>query len=176
MPIQINEVAVDETAPDIFLHVQTKRAGKIKGEGTTQGHQDDIEVHGWSWGLSANTAIGSTVATARHSYKHLVVIKGLDSASTGLLSALVNNDEVREATLTLRKAGGEVLDYYQMRLNNARIVSVDIDIGVDGRPVERVAFAFTKIDIEYKEQKADGSLGAAFHLCQQRARALLRDN
>lgn len=165
MPIHINELAVNLTAPDIFLHVQTKRAGKIKGEGTTQGHQDDIDVHGWSWGLSANTAIGSTAATARHSYKHLVVVKGLDSASTGLLNALVSNDEVREATLTLRKAGGEALDYYQMKLANARIVSVDIDIGVDGQPVERVAFAFTKIEIEYKRQQNTG-LGAgvcSFH-------------
>lgn len=165
MPIQINELAVDNTAPDIFLHVQTKRAGKIKGEGTTQGHEDDIDVSGWSWGISANTAIGSTAATARHSYKHLVVIKGIDSASTGLLSALVSNDEVREATLTLRKAGGEALDYYQMTLNNARIVSVDVDIGVDGRPVERIAFAFTKIDIEYKRQQGTGLGGGvcSFH-------------
>jgi hypothetical protein len=34
MPMQLNEGAAG-AGSDIFLHVQTKRAGKIKGEGTT---------------------------------------------------------------------------------------------------------------------------------------------
>jgi type VI secretion system secreted protein Hcp len=158
MPIQINElvVAAASAASDIFLHVQTKRAGKIKGEGTTDGHKDDIAVQAWSWGVHANTAIGSTAATARRSYKHLVVTKRIDSASTGLLSALVTNDEVREATLAMRKAGGEALDYFCMTLKNARIVGVDVDVGTDAQPFERVVFAFTKIDIEYKRQQGEG--------------------
>jgi type VI secretion system secreted protein Hcp len=148
--------AVVEAASDIFLHVQTKRAGKIKGEVTTTGHTDDIGVHTCSWGVAANTAIGSTERTARRSYKHLVVTKGLDAASTGLLSALVTNDEVKEATLTLRKAGGDALDYFRITLNDARVVSCDIEVALDGRPFERVTFAFTKIDIEYKRQDAAG--------------------
>jgi type VI secretion system secreted protein Hcp len=160
MAIEIKDLQVKalggDAASDIFLHVQTKRAGKIKGEGTTDGHADDIGLYTWGWGVSANTAIGSTVSTARRSYKHLVVTKGIDSASTGLLSALVTNDEVREATLAMRKGGGEALDYFRMTLNDARIVGVDIEVGTDGRPVERVAIAFTKIDIEYKRQQGAG--------------------
>jgi len=148
--------AVVDVASDVFLHVQTKRAGKIKGEVTTAGHADDIGVFTWSWGVSANTAIGSSERTARRIYKHLVVTKAIDSASTGLLSALVSNDEVKEATLAMRKAGGEALDYFRMILKGARVVSVDLDVASDGRPVERVTFAFTKIDIEYKQQDAAG--------------------
>ena len=151
-----------DAASDIFLHVQTRRGGKIKGEGTTEGHTDDIAIFTWGWGVNANTAIGSTQATARRSYKHLVVTKGIDAASTGLLSALVSNDEVREATLAMRKAGGEALDYFRMTLSDARVVGVDIDIGNDGRPVERVAFAFTKIDIEYKRQQGSGLTSGSF--------------
>jgi type VI secretion system secreted protein Hcp len=155
MAMPMNELAGD-AASDIFLHVQTRRAGKIKGEGTTEGHADDIGVFNWGWGVSANTAIGSTERTARRVYKHLVVTKGIDSASTGLLSALVTNDEVKEATLAMRKAGGEALDYFRMTLSDARVVAVEIEVGSDGRPVERVEFAFTKIDIEYKQQESAG--------------------
>ncbi len=43
---------------DIFLHLQTKRAGKVKGEAATTGHTDDIAVAGWHWGLSASSALG----------------------------------------------------------------------------------------------------------------------
>ena len=164
MPIQIKELQVTaaggNSVADVFLHVVTKRAGKIKGEGTTEGHADDIVVQTWAWGVVANTAIGSTQSTARRSYRNLVLTKGIDSASTGLLSALVSNDEVKEATLTMRKAGGEALDYFRMMLSNARIVNVDIEVQSSGVPVEHVTIAFTKVEIEYKRQEQAG-LGAA---------------
>ena len=163
MPIQIKELQVratgGESVADIFLHVVTKRAGTIKGEGTTEGHTGDITVHTWAWGVAANTAIGSTQATARRSYRNLVLTKGVDSASTGLLSALVTNDEVKEATLTMRKAGGEALDYFRMTLSGARIVNVDLEVPPSGLAVERVTIAFTKVEIEYKPQGVAG-LGA----------------
>jgi type VI secretion system secreted protein Hcp len=152
----------DGSASDIFLSVQTRRAGKIKGEGTTQGHADDIEVTSWNWGVAAASAIGSTAATARRQYKHLVVVKRIDAASTGLLSALASNDEVREAKLSMRKAGGEALDYYCMTLSSARIVGIDVEVDPDGRPWERVAFAFTKIDVEYKRQQSAGASAGTF--------------
>ena len=160
MPTHLSEFAAG-AGSDIFLHVQTKRAGKIKGEANTEGHADDIDVHAWNWGVAAGSAIGSTAATARRSYKHLVVSKGIDSASTGLLNALISNDEVKEATLTMRKAGGEALDYYRMTLKDARIVGVDVDVAPDGRPLEKVVFAFTKIEIEYQRQQASGISGGA---------------
>ena len=146
---------------DMFLHVQTKRAGKIKGEVTTEGHVDDIEVRSWTWGVAAATAIGSTAATGRRQYKHLVIVKGIDSASTGLLSALATNDEVKEAKLTLRKAGGDALDYYIMTLAGARVVTVDLDVDENGAPTETVGLAFTKIDVEYKRQQGSGLSGAS---------------
>jgi type VI secretion system secreted protein Hcp len=166
MPISIPQLAVGssdgDAASDVFLSVQTKRAGKIKGEGTTDGHTDEINVLSWGWGISANTAIGSTERTARRVYKHLVVTKRIDTASTGLLSALATNDEVKEAKLTMRKAGGDALDYFTMTLNDARVIAVDIEVGADGRPIERVSIAFTKIAIEYQRQQSAGLASGAF--------------
>ena len=159
--MSLNEIA-GGAGSDIFLHVQTKRAGKVKGESRTEGHADDIEVRAWSWGAQAGSAIGSTASTARRSYKQLVVMKGVDSASTGLLSALATNDEVKEATLAMRKAGGEALDYYRMTLNGARVVNIDIEVDSQGRPIEKVVFAYTKIDIEYKRQQSTGGSAGSF--------------
>jgi type VI secretion system secreted protein Hcp len=144
------------SASDVFLSVQTKRAGKVKGEVTTEGHEEQIQVLRWNWGVSANTAIGSNERTARRVYRQLIVTKAIDSASTALLSALATNDEIKEAVLTMRKAGGEALDYFTMTLNGARVVAVDIDVAEDGRPVERVSIAFTKIGIAYQPQEGAG--------------------
>jgi type VI secretion system secreted protein Hcp len=146
---------------DCFLFVQTRRAGQIKGEASTEGHVNDIEVRSWHWGVSAPTAIGTTQATGRRQYKHLVIVKQLDSASTGLLSVLATNDVVKEARLTLRKAGGEALDFYKMTLREARVTSVDLEVDEHGQPSETVNFAYTKIEIEYKPQQGSGQGGGS---------------
>jgi type VI secretion system secreted protein Hcp len=166
MPIDLSglraSTAAADSASDVFLSVTTKRAGKIKGECATDGHTGDIGVSAWSWGVAANTAFGSTARTARRAYKHLVFAKAIDSASTGLLSALVGNDEVKEAKLTMRKAGGDAVDYFTMTLSDARVIAVDVDVAPDGRPIERVSIAFNKIDIDYKQQQSAGLGSGSF--------------
>ena len=159
MPIQINELVSEAgggSGSDIYLSVQTKRAGKVKGEVTVTGHTDDIQVRGWTWGASAGSALGSAQATSRRTYKHLTVSKRIDSASTALLSALATNDEVKEAKLTMCKAGGKALDYYKITLKGARVVSIDLTVGADGQPTELVSFAFTKVEVEYTPQQRIG--------------------
>lgn len=147
---------------DTYLHLQTKRAGKVKGECITPGHQDDIAVRTWSWGVTAPTAMGSVQATARRSYKNLTFVKGTDTATTALLSALATHDEVKEARLMLRRAGDGQQDFFCMTLKNARITAVDIDATEDGDVFERVAVAFTKVEIEYSPQQRTGQRGAGY--------------
>ena len=149
------------TASDIFLHVKTQRAGKIKGESVTPDHADDILVRSWSWGVSAGSAIGSGQGTARRSYKHLSIVKGIDSASTALMSALVTNDEVKEARLVMRRAGEAQEDFFIILLGGARVIAIDIEVDEHGKPVERVSFAFTHVEVEYRRQETSGQAGAS---------------
>lgn len=147
---------------DCFLHVQTKRAGKIKGEASSPGHVDDIVVSGWSWGLQAGSALGDTQATARRSYSALTVHKHVDSATTALMSALANNDEVKEAKLSLRRAGGEQEDFFVITLKAARITSVQHSGADDGGTRETLTIAFTEVEVEYRTQKSSGIRGGTF--------------
>lgn len=144
---------------DLFLDVQTKRAGKIKGESTAQGHVDDIALSGWSWGAQAGDSVGYGARTAKRQYRPLVVSKSIDAASVMLLSALATNDEVKQATLTMRKAGGEAVDYYTLKLGGARILDIAYDVDDQGATVERVEFTFTRFDVEYQGQDAAGGGG-----------------
>lgn len=143
---------------DIFLHLQTKRAGKIKGESQSVGHVEDIQVQAWSWGVSGGSAVGSVQERARRSYTALTVFKAIDVATTALMSALVTNDEVKEARLTMRKSGGDPLDYFTVKLAGARIEQVSHEVSATGEARERVDLVFTKIDVEYKQQDAAGRL------------------
>ena len=155
-----SQAAAAAGGSDIYLHVQTRRAGKIKGEAVASEHEDDIVVARWNWGLAAGSAMGSGQATARRSYKHLTVFKAIDAASTGLMSALATNDEVREAKLAMRKSGDNQVDYFTVLLGGARINAVDIEVDGSGAPVERVEFSFTRVEVEYRRQQASGQLGA----------------
>lgn len=149
------------TASDIFLHVKTKRAGKIKGEAVAPDHTDDIIVTSWSWGISQGSAIGSGQATARRAYKHLSITKAIDSATTALMSALATNDEVKEARLAMRKAGEEQEDFFSVLLGGARVAAIDIEVDEHGTAVERVSFAFTQVEVEYRRQETSGQAGAS---------------
>lgn len=144
------------TSGDMYLLVQTRRAGKIKGESTAPGHEEEILVSSWQWGLSASSAIGSTQATGRRSYTALTVHKSVDQASTGLMSALATNDAVKEARLTMRRAGGDQEDYFIITLKDARVTGVSHLALPDGTVDETVSFTFTKVEVEYRPQKVTG--------------------
>lgn len=154
-------IAPASTGADVYLHVQTKRAGKVKGEATSAGHEDDIVLKGWTWGVSSTSALGSTQATGRRAYRGLTVIKQIDAATTALMSALATNDEVKEAKLTMRKAGAGQVDYFLITLEKARITSVDHVTDAAGNTVETVTLQFNKVAVEYRPQQSTGSRGAS---------------
>lgn len=144
---------------DMFLHVQAKRAGKIKGEARQPGHEDDIIVRGWRWGVKVSSALAHTQAGSRRSYSELTIFKGIDLATTGLMSVLVANDEIKEARLSMRKAGGAQEEYFVILLQGARISAVDHEVGEDGVAHETVEIAFNQVTVEYRPQKATGIRG-----------------
>lgn len=164
MPLVMPEMTATRggSSSDIYLHIQTKRAGKIKGESTIAGHQDDIIVDTWQWGLTASSAIGSTQATGRRSYTALTIQNGIDQSTTGLMSALATNDLVKEARLTMRKAGGTQEDYFILTLKDARVTGVSHVTAADGHTTENVAIMFTKVEVEYRPQKTSGGRGGSF--------------
>ena len=146
---------------DMYLDLSLKRAGKAKGESVAAGHQDDIVLVGFSWGVGAAGDAVAALSTGRRSYRHLVVCKRIDTASTALMSAVATNDEVRSAKLSLRKAGGEQEDYFSITLEKARVVAYDIDTDANGDPFEKVTLSFQKVAAEYRLQSAAGQMGAS---------------
>ena len=144
---------------DIFLKIDGGRQGPIKGSSTDSIHAGEIDVFGWGWGMQGN-ADAHTSRGGRTSVHEFEVIKGADSATTGLMSALRNNEPITKAVLTVRKASGATpLPYLIITLEKARVTSFRIEGGeIGGRPtaVEKVRFACQKICVEYKDQSAKG--------------------
>lgn len=154
----------------MFLLVKGARTGLIKGESQDEDHKGEIDVLSWSWGMQAKSSLGGGLASGKATIHDLKVLKRVDSASTALMSALRNNESIQKAVLTLRKAGKSQLEYMTITIEQGRVVSLTIDGGDEqgGHEVlERIAFSFNQITIEYTPQDKDGQGGGAMTYSDQ---------
>jgi len=150
---------------DMFLKIEGARQGPINGGSVDVKHKDEIDVLSWSWGMQGNANAFQTGA-GRTTLDELIISKKVDSASTGLMSAIRNNESIKSATLTVRKAGGtEPIEYLRITLDKARITSLKLHSGSAGEgPAisELVTIGFQKIRVEYQPQgSAGGPRGAS---------------
>jgi type VI secretion system secreted protein Hcp len=145
-------------AADIFA-----KLGDIKGESLDDKHKDEIEVLSWSWGVSnaSNAATGSGAGAGRASFHDLSFTHKIDKASPVLMQACATGVHLKDATITHRKAGKGQQEFLVIKMNDVIVTGVShSDSGADGS-MESVTLAFAKVDLEYKPQKADGTLDAA---------------
>jgi type VI secretion system secreted protein Hcp len=139
-------------ASDIFAKI-----GDIKGESLDAKHKDEIEVLSFSWGVTNTgaTAAGGGGGAGKATFQDLSIVHKIDKASPLLMQAC--------ATGTHLKAGKDQQDYLIVKMNDIIITGVtDGDASGQGGS-ETISLAFAKIDLEYKPQKADGSLDAGIH-------------
>ncbi len=157
MPIELPKNAPGGAGADMYLHVQAKAAGKIKGESTSPGHVDDILLTGWQWGVESRMApTASNPNGSGRAYDALTVHKVIDRATTGLMAALARNDDIKEARLCMRRAGGAQEDYFSVLLKKARINSIRHEALPSGATRETVTLTFTVVEVEYHPQQGTG--------------------
>jgi type VI secretion system secreted protein Hcp len=144
---------------DMFLKVDTTRQGLIKGEARDEEHKDQIDVMAWSWGMASKTSLGASGPASKATVNELHVTKHLDSASTALMSALRNNEEIKKAVLVCRKAGKNQHEFVKITIQKARLTALDVGSGPPDNPadlIERLSFSFQRVTVEYVPQGDDG--------------------
>jgi type VI secretion system secreted protein Hcp len=147
-------------ASDIFAKI-----GDIKGESLDDKHKDEIEVLSWSWGVTNAAAkpMGGGGGVGKASFHDLSFTHKIDRASPVLMKGCASGQHLKEATITRRKAGKGQQDFLVIKMNDVLITAVtDVDSNEES-DLETVSLAFAKVDLEYRPQKADGSLAAGIH-------------
>jgi type VI secretion system secreted protein Hcp len=142
------------------------RIGTIKGESQDAKHKDEIEVLSWSWGLSntGTMAHGGGGGAGKASFHDFSFTHHVDKASPVLMKACATGEHIKDATITVRKAGKGQQEYLVITMTDVIVTSVSTSVSVDGEATnEGVTLAFAKVDLEYKPQKPAGSLGAGLH-------------
>jgi type VI secretion system secreted protein Hcp len=147
-------------AGDMFLSVNGAKSGPITGESQDSKHKNEIEVLAWSWGMQGKPSLGGGSATGKATMRELRITKRIDRASTALMMALRSNETIKEATLTIRKIGKTPLEYLTIKIEDGRVMSLEIEAGdASNAPalLERLSFSFNKIRVEYTPQGPDGN-------------------
>jgi type VI secretion system secreted protein Hcp len=142
------------------------RIGTIKGESRDAKHKDEIEVLSWSWGLSQSGTLnqGGGGGAGKVSFQGFTFTHHVDKASPLLMKACATGEHIKDATVTVRKAGKAPQEYLLITMSDVLVTSVSMSVDADGDgTAEAVALAFAKVDLEYKPQKPDGSLDTGVH-------------
>jgi type VI secretion system secreted protein Hcp len=150
------------TKKDIFLLLESTRTGLVCGEVSDPVHDGEMAVEDWSWGMSSGSAMGDGKA-ARTALSELRVVRWVDAASTALMSVMRNNELIKRAVLTVRKAGGTApIDYFVLTIERGRITSYEVSTNDDpGTLRESLTIAFEKIEIQHSKQSSKGAKQAA---------------
>jgi type VI secretion system secreted protein Hcp len=146
-------------ASDIFAKI-----GDIKGESLDDKHKDEIEVLSFSWGVTngGTMAAGGGGGEGKAAFHDLSFTHTVDKSSPVLMQSCATGVHIKEATITHRKSGKGQQEFLVVKMSDVLITGVTHGGGGDGTS-ETVTLQFAKVNVEYKPQKADGSLDAGIH-------------
>jgi type VI secretion system secreted protein Hcp len=141
---------------DYFLKIDG-----IPGESQDSKHKDEIQVD--SWGLSGRQSgtgsHGGGSGAGKVQMNDVSFTEKVSKASPKLLLACATGEHIKKAVFTCRKAGGKQEDFLTVTFTDVLVSSYQT--GGSSLTTESISLNFATVQMEYKEQKADGKVGAA---------------
>ncbi len=142
-------------AIDSFL-----KLGDLKGESQVKGFEGQIQVLAWSWGMSQSgtTHIGAGGGAGKVSVQDLSFTYYVDSSTPALIQACCTGKHYPEATLVMRKAGGDPLPYLTIKLTDIIVTSVSTgsSAGEESQTLN-VTLNFAAFEVSYQAQDNKGA-------------------
>jgi type VI secretion system secreted protein Hcp len=143
-------------AVDMFLKLDG-----IKGESKDHKHKDSIHIESFSWGLSQTGAhgAGGGGGAGKVAVHDISITKFVDKSSTDLMYHCASGKHIPNGLITVRKAGEKPLEYLKIKLTDVLVSSYQTAGHGSGGDLltENVALNFSKFQVEYQEQKSDGT-------------------
>jgi type VI secretion system secreted protein Hcp len=137
----------------------------IKGESKDAKHEGEIEVLSWSWGvtnLAPRVAGKVGGAAGKASSSDLFFSHRIDLASPSLINACASGRHLKEAIVTVQKAGPKPQPFLVINLYDLIVKSVETGVDtLQNSITENVALSFTRMEFVYNELNLDGTLGSS---------------
>jgi type VI secretion system secreted protein Hcp len=144
---------------DYFLKIDG-----IQGESQDSKHKNEIEIQSFSWGAvqSGTASHGGGMGAGKVQMQDFHFVMRVNKSSPKLMLACATGEHIKNAVLVCRKAGKEQQEYLKVTFTDLLVSSYQTGgSGGDVIPMDQISLNFSKVEIEYKEQKPDGSLGGA---------------
>lgn len=157
--IKDREFVKVSSAVDYFLKIDG-----IEGESEDAKHKNEIHVASFQWGAeqSGSSAADGGLGAGKVRMNDFAFVARTCKASPKLFEACATGKHIKSAVLVCRKAGTTGQEYLTYTMTDLLVSSYQIG-GSEGEvlPMDTFSLNFTKIEMEYKPQKADGTLDAA---------------
>lgn len=144
---------------DAFLKIDG-----IEGESADSKHKGEIDIQSFSWGASngGTFSTGGGGGAGKVNMQDFHFTMQVNKATVKLMLACAGGDHIKSSILTCRKAGKEQQEFFKVTFSDILVSSFQSGGGGgDTLPVDSISLNFAKVEWEYKEQKADGTLGGA---------------
>ena len=138
----------------------------ISGESKDSKHKGEIEVLSFSFGetQSRPSGIGGGGGAGKVKMSEFSFTARTTKASPQLFLSCAQGKHLKEAILTVRKAGGSQQEYLIIKLNDVLVSAYALGSAEgESEPHDAFSLNFIKLSYDYKPQKADGSLDAPVH-------------
>lgn len=159
-------------AVDYFLKITG-----IDGEATAEGHKNEIQLESWSWGETnaGSHGAGAGGGAGKVSMQDFHFVMKICKASPKLMLACATGEHIKKAVLTCRKAGKTQQTFLVVTMDDLLVSSYQT--GGSGHsdivPTDQISLNFTKIEVDYRLQGADGTTSpggkAGYNLATQKA-------
>src|SRR5690348_9578917 len=141
-------------AVDYFLKIDG-----IEGESQDAKHKAEIDVQSWSWGETnmGTSAAGGGSGAGKVHMQDFHFTMHVNKSAPKLLLACASGQHIPKATLTCRKAGTDQQEFLVINFTDLLVSSYQTGGSSGGEviPVDQISLNYSKIEYEYKEQKAD---------------------
>lgn len=145
---------------DIFLDI-----ADIPGESKDSGHEGQVNVLAWNWGLSNPAPTNVVQGVAKANFQDLSVVKYVDTASPLLMLNCANSGHITKATLYVQTQGALPVESITIIMTDILVTGVT-PAGSDGedRLTENVSLNFAKVEFDYTPLNPNGSGGSTISL------------
>jgi type VI secretion system secreted protein Hcp len=136
----------------------------IKGESADKTHKEQIDILSFSFGVtnSGTFSGGGGGGAGKASFSSFKFNKLYDASSPPLFTATATGKHIETATFAFRRSGGDSPgDFLTVKLTDVLVTGYQQGGTKEPPLLEGVELDASKIAIEYKPQKQDGSFGPA---------------
>lgn len=135
----------------------------IPGEALDDKYKDCIEITGYGFGMhqstSATASSSGGASSGRTSLSDFTFTKSLDKASCKIIEAVCAGKHISQVVLTLHRAGGDKLKYFEITLEEVIISNYSQHVN-DGVPSETISLNYGRIKTTYTQQSRTNGGGA----------------